>query len=57
MREPLGRTQPAISHHAGVLAEAGLIRGDKRGKWTWLSPDAAGSSAALAGCSLGSAVG
>ena len=37
MREPLGRLQPTISHHARVLAEAGLIRGDNRGKWTWWS--------------------
>src|ERR1700722_4517770 len=35
MLEPLRRTQPTISHHTRVLAEAGLIEGDKRGKWTW----------------------
>lgn len=33
--EPLGRSQPTISHHTRVLAEAGLLMGDKRGKWTW----------------------
>ena len=32
---PLGRSQPTISHHTRVLAGAGLIEGDKRGKWTW----------------------
>lgn len=32
---PLGKSQPTISHHTRVLAEAGLIVGDKRGKWTW----------------------
>ncbi len=33
--EPLGRSQPTISHHLKVLAEAGLIVGDKRGRWVW----------------------
>src|SRR5260370_1169612 len=33
--EPLGKAQPTISHHTRTLAEAGLIVGDKRGKWTW----------------------
>jgi len=32
---PLGKSQPTISHHTRVLAEAGLIVGEKRGKWTW----------------------
>jgi ArsR family transcriptional regulator len=34
---PLGRSQPTISHHTRVLAEAGLIRGEKRGRWMWWS--------------------
>ncbi len=32
---PLGRSQPTISHHLKVLADAGLIVGDKRGRWVW----------------------
>lgn len=32
---PLGRSQPTVSHHTRVLADAGLIVGDRRGKWTW----------------------
>ena len=32
---PLAKTQPTISHHAKVLAEAGLIVGEKRGRWMW----------------------
>jgi ArsR family transcriptional regulator len=32
---PLGKSQPTISHHTRVLAEAGLITGERRGKWTW----------------------
>ena len=33
--EPLAKSQPTISHHTKVLAEAGLIEGDKRGRWTY----------------------
>ena len=33
--EPLGKSQPTVSHHLKVLAEAGLIAGDKRGRWIW----------------------
>jgi ArsR family transcriptional regulator len=32
---PLGKAQPTVSHHTKVLAEAGLIVGDKRGRWVW----------------------
>ena len=35
LEEPLGRSQPTISHHTRVLAEAGLICGEKRGRWVW----------------------
>ncbi len=37
LEEPLGRSQPTISHHTKVLADAGLIVGDKRGRWMWWS--------------------
>ena len=33
--EPIGKSQPTISHHLKVLNEAGLISGDKRGRWIW----------------------
>jgi ArsR family transcriptional regulator len=32
---PLGKSQPTVSHHTKVLAEAGLIVGEKRGRWVW----------------------
>jgi ArsR family transcriptional regulator len=32
---PLVKSQPTISHHTRVLAEAGLIVGERRGRWTW----------------------
>src|ERR1700722_6514230 len=39
LEEPLAKSQPTISHHTRVLAEAGLLVGDKRGKWTWWRVD------------------
>jgi len=33
--EPLGRSQPTVSHHLKVLVEAGLIVGERRGRWVW----------------------
>jgi len=32
---PLQRSQPTISHHTKLLAEAGLIVGERRGRWVW----------------------
>lgn len=52
--EPLGKSQPTVSHHLKVLAEAGLVEGDRRGRWIWyrLGDDAvdnlAGSLGAVA---------
>jgi ArsR family transcriptional regulator len=37
LQGPLGRSQPTISHHTKILHEAGLISGDKRGRWVWWS--------------------
>jgi ArsR family transcriptional regulator len=34
LEEPLGKSQPTVSHHTKALAEAGLITGEKRGRWT-----------------------
>jgi ArsR family transcriptional regulator, arsenate/arsenite/antimonite-responsive transcriptional repressor len=31
--EPIGKSQPTVSHHTKVLAEAGLITGEKVGRW------------------------
>src|SRR5690349_17071533 len=33
LEEPLGKSQPTISHHTKALADAGLITGEKRGRW------------------------
>ena len=33
--EPLGKAQPTISHHTKALSDAGLIVGEKRGRWVY----------------------
>jgi ArsR family transcriptional regulator, arsenate/arsenite/antimonite-responsive transcriptional repressor len=35
LQAPLGRSQPTISHHTKALADAGLISGEKRGRWVY----------------------
>lgn len=39
--EPIGKSQPTVSHHTKVLADAGLITGEKLGRWvSWsIVPD------------------
>ncbi len=32
---PLGKAQPTISHHTKALSDAGLIVGEKRGRWVY----------------------
>ena len=33
LEEPVGKSQPTVSHHLGVLADAGLITKEKVGRW------------------------
>jgi len=33
--EPLGRSQPTVSHHLSLLVDAGLLEREKRGRWAW----------------------
>jgi ArsR family transcriptional regulator, arsenate/arsenite/antimonite-responsive transcriptional repressor len=35
--EPVGLSQPTVSHHLKVLTEAGLLRREKRGPWAWFA--------------------
>jgi ArsR family transcriptional regulator, arsenate/arsenite/antimonite-responsive transcriptional repressor len=41
--EPLGLTQPTVSHHIRTLMDAGLLDREQRGKWAYFSlrPEAA----------------
>jgi ArsR family transcriptional regulator len=46
--EPLGLSQPTVSHHLKKLMEAGLLDREQRGTWAYYSlrPDALGGLAA-----------
>ena len=33
--DPVGRSQPTVSHHLRVLREAGLVTGTRRGQYIW----------------------
>jgi ArsR family transcriptional regulator len=35
LQGPLGKSQPTVSHHTKALADAGLIVGEKRGRWVY----------------------
>jgi len=35
--EPLGLSQPTVSHHLKKLTEAGLLEREQRGKWAFFS--------------------
>jgi len=37
LTEPVGLAQPTISHHMKVLADAGLVAREQRGKWAYYS--------------------
>jgi ArsR family transcriptional regulator len=40
--EPVGLSQPIVSHHLKILVDAGILTRDKRGVWAYFSlvPDA-----------------
>jgi ArsR family transcriptional regulator len=35
LTEPLGLTQPTVSHHLKVLLQAGLVEREQRGSWAY----------------------
>jgi ArsR family transcriptional regulator, arsenate/arsenite/antimonite-responsive transcriptional repressor len=49
LTEPLGLTQPTVSHHLKVLVDAGFLTREKRGTWAYytLVPGALESVAGL----------
>ncbi len=51
LTEPLGLTQPTISHHLKILVDAGIFSRDKRGVWAYyaLVPGALDALAAVLG--------
>jgi len=49
LTEPLGLSQPTVSHHLKILVDAGYLTRSKRGTWAYyrLVPGALDSAAAL----------
>jgi len=47
LTEPLGLTQPTVSHHLKVLKDAGLLTSERRGSWVWYAavPEALAAAA------------
>ena len=43
LTEPVGLSQPTVSHHMRILVDAGLVAREQRGKWAYFSinPEAA----------------
>ena len=37
LTEPLGLSQPTVSHHLKKLTDAGLLEREQRGKWAYFS--------------------
>jgi ArsR family transcriptional regulator, arsenate/arsenite/antimonite-responsive transcriptional repressor len=37
--EPLGLSQPTVTHHLQRMAEVGIVHGERRGRWTYYSVD------------------
>ena len=53
--EPLGLSQPTVSHHLKKLVDAGLLKREQQGKWAYfsLNPEAAERLAGLADLTQG----
>lgn len=51
LTEPLGLSQPTVSHHLKVLVDAGYLHREKRGTWAYysLTPNSLASVAGLIG--------
>ncbi|SRX93281.1 ArsR family transcriptional regulator [Microlunatus phosphovorus NM-1] [Mycobacterium shimoidei] len=49
LTEPVGLSQPTVSHHLKVLVDAGLVEREQRGKWAYyrLVPGALDTLAAI----------
>lgn len=38
LTEPVGLSQPTVSHHMRLLTEAGLVTREQRGRWAYYRP-------------------
>lgn len=37
LTEPVGLSQPTVSHHLKVLTQAGILKREQRGTWAWFT--------------------
>lgn len=37
LTEPVGLSQPTVSHHLKILVDAGLLTREQRGRWAYYS--------------------
>lgn len=37
LTEPVGLSQPTVSHHLKILTQAGILTREQRGTWAWFS--------------------
>lgn len=35
LAEPVGRSQPTVSHHLSLLVDGGFLEREQRGRWAW----------------------
>jgi ArsR family transcriptional regulator, arsenate/arsenite/antimonite-responsive transcriptional repressor len=56
LNDPVGLSQPTVSHHLKKLVEAGLLQREQRGRWAYfaLRPEAVEKLAAVADMKGGS---
>ena len=49
LTDPIGLSQPTVSHHLKILVDAGILSREQRGKWAYyrLVPEALNALAAL----------
>ena len=38
LTDPVGLSQPTVSHHMKILVDAGLVAREQRGKWAYYRP-------------------
>lgn len=46
LTDPVGLSQPTVSHHMKVLVEAGLVAREQRGRWSYYRPTTGALTAA-----------
>lgn len=47
LTDPVGLSQPTVSHHMRLLADAGLVEREQRGRWAYYRPTTGALSEAV----------